>query len=407
MPKAREGAKLKFTPLFVTRKRLSAGVYWDTEQKGLALRVEPSDHRSFVCVYSHHSKPRWYTIGSARGIDLAQARKQTRQIMNRVAEGGDPAAEKRAQRMAGTFAELHQRYVEFAKTKNRSWRQAESLVKGHVLPVLGRLRPGEVQRRDVRQLIEGIAAPVLANQVLASASAVFSWAVKQEVIVANPCRGIERAKTKPRERVLAENEVSDFWAAFNRRGVAGAALKFVLLSAQRPGEVSCMRREHVKDGVWWEMPGAPDPKLGWPGVKNGEDHKVWLSEPARAILAELTPNGETTGFVFAGRRRGKPIGDLDVAMRDICKELAVSNAARPHDLRRTAATIVQSLGLSLDVLDKVMNHKDPKRIRRHYNQYQYEKEAQHMMEALAARVLALAEGKQERSKVHVLTRKRK
>jgi integrase len=394
MPKAREGGKFKFSPLAVARKGLAPGLFWDTAQKGLALRVSET-HRSYVAIYNFHSKPRWLTIGDVRGIDLAVARKQVRAVMNRVAEGFDPAAEKRAQRMAGTLAELHGRYVEFAKTKNKSWRQGESLVQGYVLPRLGKLPPGDIQRRDVRLLIEGIGAPVLGNQVLASLSALYSWAVSLEIVQNNPCRGIARTKTKPRERVLAENEVANFWAAFSRHGVAGAALKLVLLSCQRPGEVRCMRREHITADGWWAMPGAPNPAIGWPGVKNGEDHKVWLSEPARAILAE-TGNGGNSGYVFAGRR-GKPI-NVNHIMRNVCEELGVSNAV-PHDLRRTAATIVQSLGLSLDVLDKVMNHKDAKVIRRVYNQYAYEAENRHMLEALGARVLALAEGKAESSNI--------
>ena len=58
-----------------------------------------------------------------------------------VAEGKDPAAEKRAERGAGTFAELAERYVEqYAKKHNKSWRQADALVRRHVLPRWGKLQ---------------------------------------------------------------------------------------------------------------------------------------------------------------------------------------------------------------------------------------------------------------------------
>ena len=46
-----------------------------------------------------------------------------------VAEGKDPGAERRAERLTGTFAELASQYVELhAKKHNKSWRQAEALV---------------------------------------------------------------------------------------------------------------------------------------------------------------------------------------------------------------------------------------------------------------------------------------
>src|SRR5262249_33828198 len=86
-------------------------------------------------------------------------------------------------------------------------------------------------------------------------SAIFSWAVKQEVVTVNPCHGIDRHKTTSRERVLADSELRLFWEAFDRAGVAGTALKLILLTGQRPGEVGHMRSEHIVDG-WWEMPAS-------------------------------------------------------------------------------------------------------------------------------------------------------
>ena len=87
--------------------------------------------------------------------------------------------------------------------------------------------------------------------------------------------------------MLSDSELPRFWSAFDDAGlVVGTALKMILLTGQRPGEVSHMRREHIVDG-WWEMPGEPVPALGWPGTKNGESHRVWLPKAAQALLAEL------------------------------------------------------------------------------------------------------------------------
>ena len=88
-----------------------------------------------------------------------------------------------------------------------------------------------------------IAAPVLANQVMAAASAVFSWAAKEDLITgSNPCRDVGRNPTVSRERVLSDAELPKFWAAFDDAGlVSGAALKMILLTGQRPGEVAHMR----------------------------------------------------------------------------------------------------------------------------------------------------------------------
>ena len=118
-------------------------------------------------------------------------------------------------------------------------------------------------------------------------SAIFSWAVKrgdrrQPTLQA----GRPQRDPEPRARPGRFSEVPRFWTAFDDAGlVVGTALKMILLTGQRPGEVAHMRREHIVDG-WWEMPGEPVPALGWPGTKNGAGHRVWL--PAvQALLAEL------------------------------------------------------------------------------------------------------------------------
>ena len=53
-----------------------------------------------------------------------------------------------------------------------------------------------------------IEAPIVANQTLAAASAIFSWAVQQEIVTVNPCHGVDRNPTADRERVLSDAEVS-------------------------------------------------------------------------------------------------------------------------------------------------------------------------------------------------------
>src|ERR1019366_3036735 len=109
------------------------------------------------------------------------ARKLAHRIMFAVAEGKDPAAKKKAERSKGTFEELATRYVEeHAKRRNRSWKQADALVHKHLLPRWGKLKATDVARSDVKAMMTRIAAPIVANQVLAAASAIFSWAIREE-----------------------------------------------------------------------------------------------------------------------------------------------------------------------------------------------------------------------------------
>src|SRR5262249_22142846 len=168
--------------------------------------------------------------------------------------------------------------------------------------------------------------------------------------------------------------------------VASTALKLILLTGQRPGEVAHMRRDRIKDG-WWEMPGGPDPKSGWPGTKNGKTHRVWLPRAAQALLAELEE--VATGHVLASAR-GNPVSSLDAAMRTICGALGIAEKVTPHDLRRTHGSTITALGLGRDAMNRIQNHREGG-IASVYDRYSYAEETRRVMEAVAAHIMALAE----------------
>jgi integrase len=339
----RPAHKRRFTEFFVRKIKPKGSAYmaWDTHQPGLAIRVQPTGAKAWKVIYSRHGRPRWLHLGDARAIGLSHARTLAAEAMLAVARGADPAAERRAERGSGTFVELAARYVEqHSKKHNKSWRQGETLISRYVAPLWGKLQASTITRRDVKALKARIRAPIAANQTLAAVSAIFTWAVREEILPDNPCKLVARNPVKSRERVLSDSEMPKFWAAFDDAGlIAGTALKVILITGQRPGEVSHMRREHIRDG-WWEMPGEPVPSRGWPGTKNAQAHRVWLSEPVQALIAQVA--GEDTGFVFTGARGGLVTG-LDGAMRTACRKLGVERAT-PHDLRRTFSTTVTGLG---------------------------------------------------------------
>lgn len=384
-PRAPNKRKLTDTFVHTVRPETSVQHVWDLKLRGLVLAIQPSGTKSWKCVYSRLGRPRWMHLGNAGSIGLSDARRLAGRIMFQVAEGKDPAAERAALRIAGSFEELADRYREHAMKRNRSWKQADKLVRRYLLPRWGKLRAADISRSDVKALFAQIEAPILANQVLAAASAIFAWAIREEVggIIVNPCTLVERNDTRSRERVLADSDVPLFWQAFDDAGlIRGTALKLILLTGQRPGEVAHMRREHIVDG-WWEMPGEPVPELNWPGTKNGASHRVWLTDQVRDLIAEIDPEA-TQGFVFTGKKR------LDSDMRLICEKLGVEKAT-PHDLRRSFSTKVASLGFGRDALNRVTNHKEGG-IATVYDRHGYADENKKIMTAVAAAIMALVDG---------------
>jgi integrase len=385
--------KVRFTDITVRNAKGETGVYnvWDTKQHGLCLRVQPSGGRAFYAVYSRQGRPRWLRLGDARDLGLAEARTMAAETMLDVVRGKDPVAEKRAQRSSGTFAELVQRYFdEYAKKRKRSWRQADALVRRFALPRWGQLAASAITRGDVKAMMATIEKPSVATQTILHVSAIFSWAMHEDILPANPCRRVAEKTTNNRERVLAESEVAPFWHALDDVDrVHALALRMILITGQRPGEVAHMRREHIVDN-WWQMPGDPVPALGWPGLKNSKSHRVWLSAPAQAILAELSDDDDAVGFVFANARGG-PSHRLDGTMRELGRKMAIERAT-PHDLRRTNGTMITSLGFGRDGMNRVQNHIEGG-VTDIYDRHKYATENKAIMEAVAAKIMGLVEGR--------------
>jgi integrase len=372
---------------------------WDSYQRGLALQVQPTGSKAWKCIYSRHGRPRWLHLGAADVVDLAKARLLAGKALLAVAEGGDPAADKSAERAIGSFADLHAKYLEqHAKKRNRSWAQADALMRNHVLPRWGKLPAKSISRSDLKALIARISVgtPVAANATLAAISAVFSWAVEEELMPANPCRGVARNPMKARERILSDSELLRFWKALDQIDpVKAAALRTILLSGQRPGEVSWMRREQIKDG-WWNMPGGPIRGI-WCGTKNGDSNRVWMSGPVQKIIAQQLDGREAaSGFVFVGGR-GAQVNGLDRVARAACAVAGIERTT-PHDLRRTFGSTVTRLGFGRQSMDRILNHAD-RSVGSVYDRHSYSAEDQRIMEACGAHIMSLVEGRAEDAKV--------
>jgi len=233
--------KRKLSDIFIKKLKPQASTFlvWDTHQRGLAIRIQPTGSKSWKCIYPFHGRPRWYHIGAVDAIDLADARRLASRVMFAVAEGKDPAAERKAERGKGTFEELATHYLEeYAKKKNRSWPQADKLVRRHLLPRWGKLRAADISRSDVKAMMARIDASIVANQTLAAASAIFAWAIREDIIKVNPCQKVERNETQSRERVLSDSEIAKFWNAFDDAGLIESAAENDPTHRSAPGRGS-------------------------------------------------------------------------------------------------------------------------------------------------------------------------
>ena len=384
-------------------------LWWDTKKgnptsSGFCLVVQPSGHKSFKVAYRSAGLLRWYNVGTYGKVYLKEAREVAREINKRVAFGEDPHLAKMKSRQGITFRQLAERYQDkHAKKVNKSWQQPANLLKGHVYPTLGTRKAKDIARDDVRRIFKNLGEdrPIVANQVLAAVSSVYSWAISEDEpdIETNPAIGIKRNPTRERERVLTDGELRAVWPRLDDFGLLKAtALRVVLLTAQRGGEVRHMQVEHI-DGQWWNLPGLPEADTGWPGTKNKLDHRVWLSEPVMALLSEL--GMPERGSVFINEQ-GNPISGLSAVARSIWADLDIPRFT-VHDLRRSAATGMTGMGIDRLTVSRILNHKEGG-ITRIYDRHSYDQQKRHALEAWASRLEEIVSGKAAPEKLVVLER---
>ena len=162
---------------------------------------------------------------------------------------------------------------------------------------------------------------------------------------------------KPRKRKLDEREVRLFWKKLTSSGLnfeTRTALKLVLVTAQRPGEVALAAREEFDlERRVWTIPAERS--------KNGEPHEVPLSDLALTLIRHLERRFGKSAYLIPSRcwrvRGSAPITvrALSQGIRDRREHFGIAPFT-PHDLRRTAASVMTASGVPRLHVEKVLNH---------------------------------------------------
>jgi integrase len=378
---------------------------------GLYLVDRPTGSKSFVLRYRHDGRPRKLTIGGG-DIGLADARKLAAAARAKVAGGGDPAAEKRAAKIAtrapvddlDLIEKVVSSYVErYAKanTRERSWREAERILNKEIVGAWRGRHLSTIARAEIHELLDSIVdrgAPVAANRTLAVFRGMCSWALERGLIDASPCAAIKAPKVEEgRDRVLSDDELRMVWKACDAIGRPyGPLFRLLILTGQRLREVGQMRWSEVDlDAKVWTLPKER--------AKNKTEHTIPLSSTAVAIL-ESVQRIKGSPFVFTVDG-AVPVGSYDRAKDKIdkCVAGAAVKAAEPlpimppwvlHDFRRTAASNLARLGIAVHVVEAVLNHRSGtiKGVAKVYNRYDFAPEKAAAAEALARFVESVVSG---------------
>ena len=355
-------------------------VLWDTEIKGFGIRARGGG-KSYILHYragSGRSAPlRKVTIGR-HGSPWTpdQARLEAKRLLGEVASGKDPAKVRRDTRNTSYFGELIDLYLaEGCGHKKPSTLKADrGRIEHHLRPLLGKLRIDAIKRVDVERMRDAVAAGRTAEKLdndekrpsgsLASGgtgvaaqcvllvSTIFSFGIDRGLCTDNPARGVKKARVRKLERFLSTAETARLAEALEAEEkvnpFAVAAIRLLLLTGCRKGEILSLRWEHIDfERQVLRLPDAKESK--------GEAKIVYLNPPALTVLTGI-PRLSETSLVIPPARRGGEIAAIDKAWWRV-REAAGLPDVRIHDLRHSFASVGAAGGWSLPIIGALLGHK--------------------------------------------------
>lgn len=373
------------------------------DEKGLGLRVSKTGRKTWVYVYHFNGRSRRYTLGTYPTVGVADVRALHATAMSHVERGIDPGdayqMERSEARNAPTLAELATEYLEKHASKKKSGEKDRQMLERDVLPKWKALKAHEVTKRDVTKLLDEIVergAPISANRVLALVRKMFNFGIERSLVEANPCDHISQpAPNGRRDRVLTHDEIRKFWFGLSPAKMSEGtklALKLQLVTAQRKGEIVNAEWSEINfENRIWTIPASKS--------KNGQPHRVYLSDVATQLLTQLKHLAKQSRFWLPSRVGDKPVVEtsVDHAMRECLNGIGIVDVT-PHDLRRTAASMMTSFKVPRLTVSKILNHTEPS-VTAIYDRYGYDTEKQEALELWAEKLQEILEVKSEDRKV--------
>jgi integrase len=326
----------------------------DSGCRGLYLNVYPTGRKSWSVRYRFGGATRNFTLDGSPS--LAQARVAATKALAEVAQGNDPAAAKRKakrtdrrQVVGNTIEYWETLFVErHAKKKTRpnSWRQTVHVFDDYVLPAWRGRLTHDIKRKDVRELLEGIAEdkPIMANRVHGVLSKFFKWVCARDDELTSPVIGVERpAPENVRERVLDDDEIVRLWKACEAiGGREGACVKLLMLTGLRRSEAAHLARV--------EVGGSDMLAIGADRMKGKQAHVVPLSTQAAAIIAAQPKVGD---YVFGTT----PVGHFHRIKDRLDEHMGDTPKWVIHDIRRSVASGMARIGVPVPVIEKILAHR--------------------------------------------------
>ena len=333
----------------------------DKNIPGLAVQITPTGSRSFQLIKKVRGKVVRVTLGRYPAMTVEQAKKAAQRALADMVTGTNPNTVKKKERARGmTLKEVAEDYLATRELKPSTQKDIDRCLSETFADWLKKpmteITADMVMSRHRKRMDQSKARANTAMRWLRAlwnhARARYRDDQGQPILGENPVRVLtERkqwARVQRKQTMIPHHQLAPWWTAVQsiedtyRRDF----FTTLLLTGLRKSEAQ---------GLRWGDVDLVAMTLKFRGTKNHNDHTLpmgrWLFDRFKAMHQARTEGAE---FVFASG--AEPITDhLCRHARDqVCQ--AVGIHFTPHDLRRTFATIAESLDISQLTIKRLLNH---------------------------------------------------
>jgi len=373
----------------VKAARPRAAAYKLFDQGGLHLYVAPTGRKSFRMKFRMSGKEQLLTIGAVPEVTLDAARARCDQVREQLHRGEDPRTCELAQTgKVRAFEHVARQWHTHMRPRWTVVHAGDVLasLERDVFPAIGAMPIGAVTVPvilNALRVIEERGSLVTTGRVRQRISAVFAYAMAEDLVDQDPAAIVSRALTPPapaqhHPALLEIEDARSLLAAAELVDVAPVvkrASRFLALTAARFAAVRGARWQEIEDldgaAPLWRVPAARMKLAAAKKLDAKNDHAVPLSRQAVALLREVQAvmqhdDANMHGLIFdcgAGRMIGeKSIGTL-------YDRAGFEGRHVPHGWRATFSTLMneKAQGADGDVVERALAHTPKDKVKAAYD----------------------------------------
>lgn len=383
------------------RGKLPPGRHFDGG--GLYVEVTAAGRKYFRLKYRFNGREKLLALGVYPDVGLKAARERRDEARRMLAAGEDPGEARKAAK-AKAVHEARNTFQAVAEDwlahQSASWadvtlERIRAGFESDVFPSLGGRPMASLRPRDVIEAVRQIEARGAGEQAartLQRIRAVFRFAVVHERIESNPMLDLKPAELlKPRlvkhRAALAERDLPAYLAAldaYEGDPTTCAALRLLMLTALRPGELRSLRWDDLDTA-------AAELRIPAERMKMKAPHVVPLSRQALQLIeAQRAISGEAELIFPSPFYPARALSEN--TMNSALARMGYKGEHTAHGCRAVFSTVANEAGHDADVIERQLAHRERNAVRAAYHRAEYLAERRKLMQWWADHLDARRQG---------------